>query len=185
MIGWLLLVPLTVAAWPAPAQQTTPAESRMIEAAKAVMNAAKYCFLITLDESGHPQARLMEPFAPDASLTVWMGTKPGSRKVAQIRRNARATLAYYDPGGPNYVTAIGMARVVDSAGEKRRHWRPEWKAFFPGGPEANYVVIEFTPSRVELISATHQIAAAPDSPGPVILERRGGRWTLIEIGPRR
>ena len=156
------------------------AQQRELAAARAVMESARFCFLITVDESGQPHARLMEALAPDSGLVVWMGTLAGSRKVAQLRRNPRATLAYYDAKGPDYVTLLGKARVVTGVAEKRRHWRPGWEAFFPGGPDGeNYVAIEFTPARLELISNTHTIASAPGSTGPLVLERRKEGWVLL------
>lgn len=154
-----------------------PAPERIVEAARAVMQSAEFCFLITVDGSTEPQARLMQPFAPDGEMKVWFGTNPSSRKVAQIRKNPRTTLAYYDKAGPNYVTLSGMARIVDTPAERRKHWRKEWEAFFPGGPEGkNFVAIEFTPQRMELISTTHKIAAEPTSP-PATLYRTSSGWT--------
>ena len=148
---------------------------RITAAARETVEAAKYCFLITVDAAGEPQARLMEPLAPEADLTVWMGTKPDSRKVAQIRKNPRASLACYHAKGPDYVTLIGRARIVEDLAERRRRWRPGWEAFYPGGPEGkSYVLIELTPSRVEVISHTHTIAV--DSPGPAMAVREKGRW---------
>ncbi|MBS1827688.1 MAG: pyridoxamine 5'-phosphate oxidase family protein [Acidobacteria bacterium] len=160
----------------ASAAQPTP--DRVLEAARAVMESAEFCFLITVDASTEPHARLMQPFPPDAQMHVWFGTNPASRKVAQIRKNPRTTLAYYDKAGPNYVTLSGTSRIADAPAERRKNWRKEWEAFFPGGPEgANYVVIEFIPQRIELISATHKIAVEPASP-PAILYRTRSGWSF-------
>lgn len=154
-------------------------EAQVLDAARAIMKAAKYCFLITLDQAGQPQARLMEPFAPDADMVVWMGTNPRTRKLDQIRNNRRATLAYYDSRGPNYVTLIGNVRIVESLAEREGRWKTEWARFFPGGPGgSNYVLLEFTPSTIELISSTHKIASAPDSLRPASVHRQGSGWRL-------
>lgn len=158
------------------AAQPTP--DRVLEAARALMKSVEFCFLITVDTATEPHARLMQPFPPDEQLRVWLGTNPASRKVAQIRKNPRTTLAYYDKAGPGYVTLSGTSRVIDALAERRKYWRKEWQAFFPGGPEgSNYVVIEFTPQRIELISAKHKIAIEPTAP-PAILYRTRSGWSF-------
>jgi len=166
--------------WIALLAASAAGEDVLLRAARETVEAAKYCFLITVDAAGQPQARLMEPFAPDRDLVVWMGTTPGSRKVTQIRANPRATLACHNPKGPDYVTLVGRARVIDDLAERRRRWRPGWEAFFPGGPDGqNYILVELTPSRVEVISHTHKIANAPEARGPAMVERKGDRWVIL------
>lgn len=170
MLTLLLHIALTLAAQPTP--------HSILDAARAVMQSAEFCFLITVDNATEPHARLMQPFPPDEQMRVWLGTNPNSRKIAQIRRNPRTTLAYYDKAGPNYVTLSGTSRIVDTSSERRKHWRKEWQAFFPGGPDGpNYLLIEFIPQRIELISATHKIAIEPTSP-PAILYRTPAGWSF-------
>jgi general stress protein 26 len=170
MLAGLVLFSLTAAAQPTP--------ERVLAAARDLMQSAEFCCLITVDGATEPQARLMQPFAPDGQMRVWLGTNPGSRKVAQIRKNPRTTLAHYDKAGPNYVTLTGISRIAESAAERRAHWREAWRDFFPGGPEGrNYVAIEFTPERLELISTTHKIAIAPTAP-PAILYRTRAGWSF-------
>lgn len=170
MFRWLALL------WmPALAAAQTPAE--MLRAGREVMAGAEYCFLITVDAAGRPQARLMQQFPPDADFTVWMGTNPRSRKVAQIRANPKAALACSDPKGPGYLTLNGEARVVEDRAERRRHWRPDWDGHFPGGPEgANFVLVRFVPERLELISGKHGIGVKPGSLRAPAMVRRGGEW---------
>jgi predicted pyridoxine 5'-phosphate oxidase superfamily flavin-nucleotide-binding protein len=110
----------------------------VLQATREMMAAAEYCFLITLDASGQPQARLMDPFQPEQDLTVWMGTSSVTRKVKQIRNDPRATLAYYDAAG--------------------------------------YLLIEFTPARVEAMSMARNVGTGAFA--PAILEREGSSWVL-------
>lgn len=150
---------------------------RALEAARTTMEASRYCFLVTLDEAGHPQARLMEPFPAEADMTVWMATSSTTRKVRQLRRDSRATLAYYDWEREGYVTLIGEARLVSDIEQRRRRWRPEWQDFFPAGPTGpDYVLIQFTPSRIEVMSLALDVGEGAFM--PTVLARMGAEWVL-------
>ena len=151
----------------------------ILTAARATMKASENCFLITLDDSGQPQARVMQPFQPESDMTVWMGTNRTTRKVQQLHQNPRATLAYYDAAGAGYVTLIGKTRLVDDMNEKRKRWMKSWKSFFPEGPTGDsYILIEFTPTRIEVMSFTQGVATKPYSWRPAILSRQGSGWVL-------
>lgn len=160
-----------------PLSLSAQAPDQLLQAAREVIAAARYCFFITNDSSGQPQARLMQQFPPGDDFTIWMGTNPRSRKVAQIRANPRAAVACSDADGPGYVTLTGRARLVDSLPERRKHWRSDWDAHFPGGPDGpNYILIEFLPGRLEIVSGRHKIGVAPNSPRPPALLFRNGEW---------
>lgn len=159
------------------AQGDTLRLGRALEAVRTTMEAARYCFLVTLDGAGHPQARLMDPFAPDADMTVWMATSLTTRKVGQLRHDPRATLAYYDWEREGYVTVIGVARLVGDIEERRRRFKPEWESFYPAGPAApDYVLIEFTPSRIEVMSLALDVGVGAFT--PTVLTREGAEWVL-------
>src|ERR1041384_2368390 len=78
--------------------------NELISAAREIMNAARYCALITIDARGRTNARAMDAFTPDEKMIVWLATNPHSRKVAEIRRNSRVTLYYFDRENQAYVT---------------------------------------------------------------------------------
>jgi general stress protein 26 len=126
-------------------------KDELIAAARQIMTTARYCALFTLDSKGRAHARTMDPFPPDEKLVIWFGTNPKSRKVAEIRRNPRVTLYYFDREGAAYVTISGMARVVNDPQEKARRWKDEWKAFYPDR-ERGYLLIAVTPRELEVVS---------------------------------
>jgi len=133
---------------------------RLIAAAREVMAAARYCALITLDSSGRPHARTLDPFPPDEDMVVWLGTNPRSRKVAQIRRNPRVTLYYFDREGQAYVTISGIARLVNDPKEKAKRWKDEWKDFYPDRAR-DYLLIAVQPERLEVVSVKKGIVGDP------------------------
>jgi general stress protein 26 len=142
---------------PAPAAAT---RERLVQAARDIMQTARYCALITLDETGRPHARTLDAFAPTDQMVVWLATNPKSRKVQHIRRDPRVTLYYFDPADPGYVTLSGRARLVDDPAEKRRWWKPEFEKFWPDR-DASYLLIEVTPERLEVSSTKHGVANDP------------------------
>jgi general stress protein 26 len=123
----------------------------LIATAREIMKTARYCALITLDSTGRPHARTMDPFPPDEQMIVWLGTNPKSRKVAEIRHNHRVTLYYFDREDQAYVTISGLARIVQDPKEKAKHWKDEWKDFYPDR-ERNYLLIAVIPEKLEVIS---------------------------------
>ena len=135
------------------AQQPPQRLSRdtLIAAAREIMGAARYCALITLDSKGRAHARTMDPFPPDENMMIWFGTNPRSRKVAEIRRNNRVTVYYFDREGAAYVTISGVARLVNDPRERAKRWKEEWKAFYPDR-EKGYLLIAFTPQELEIVS---------------------------------
>ncbi len=180
---WLpvLLTPLlAVPIEPLYSQEGQLSETRVLEAAREVMKTARYCFLVTLDEAGKMHARVMDPFLPTDDMTVWMGTNANTRKVSQIRKDPRATLAYYDATTMGYVTLVGTARMVDDLEARREYWKPEWAEFYPNGPTADdYILIEFAPSRIEVMSFAHDVMGSGVF-GPAVLKRKASGWSLEE-----
>lgn len=146
---------------------------RLIEVARAVMAAAGNCALITLDGEGLPRARAMDPFPPGDELVVWMATNAGTRKVAELEQDPRATLYYFDGDGGGYVTLLGRARIVRDAQAKARLWKPAWNDFYDAANRGDdYVLIEFVPERAEIMSLEHGVAAEPKGWKPAIVELR-------------
>ena len=127
----------------------------LIEAAKDIIASAKTCALITMNDSV-PMVRVMDPFPPENDFTVWFGTNPKSRKVNQIKKNPNVTLYYLEKDASGYVVIHGIAELVNDQEEKEKHWKEEWKAFYPDKNES-YLLIKVTPKSMEVISYKHAI----------------------------
>lgn len=73
-MGWSWACVLAVVAAPfvAGAQGKTPAPKReaLLAASREVITAARYATMVTNGLDGQPSARIVDPFAPDADLTV-------------------------------------------------------------------------------------------------------------------
>jgi general stress protein 26 len=132
-------------------EQKQWSREQLISAAREIMMTTRYCALITTDSSGRTHARTMDAFAPDEQMTVWLATNPRSRKVVEIRRHPHVTLYYFDRESQAYVSINGIARLVNDASEKARHWKDEWKAFYPDR-EKDYSLIEVRPLKLEVVN---------------------------------
>jgi general stress protein 26 len=154
---WLLLAASVVQSQEA---KQPLSREQLIAAARETMSTARYCALITLDSAGRPQARTLDPFPPDANMVVWLGTNPRTRKVAEIRRNPRVTLYYFDRESQAYITISGIARLVNDPKEKAKHWKDEWKDFYPDRAK-DYLLIAVTPLRLEVVNVKKGIVGDP------------------------
>lgn len=167
-LGPALIVAIAVGSAPMETQQ--PGREEIIAAARDIMAAAVNCALVTIGPDGTPQARMMDPFPPDEELTVWMATSRETRKVAEIRADPRVTLIYFDRDNPGYATLVGRVRLIDDAEEKRARWKDAWREYYPGGPDGDlYLLLEFVPERLEVVSMEHAIAAEPLAWKPAIV----------------
>lgn len=126
------------------------------EIAKEVMTQAENAALITVDSAGVAHVRAMDPFAPEADLTVWMGTNPKSLKVSQIQKNSAVSLYYFDKESASYVTLQGVASIINAKDKKERYWKKEWKGFYKN-TTTDYILIKFVPYKAVIISEKYKI----------------------------
>lgn len=123
----------------------------LIAAAREIIGQLKYCVLVTVDSTGKPNLRTMNPFPPGKDMTVWMATNSRSRKVNDIRRNPSVCLYYADlKGAAGYVSMTGKAYLVDDMNEKLKRKRGYWTQAFP---DWKYLLlIKVVPERIEVIN---------------------------------
>jgi general stress protein 26 len=118
----VLLLP-AVLAGPASAQEKAPPpapldRAQLLAAAREIMGAQTYCALVTLDETGRPEIRTMNPFPPEEDMAVWMATNTRSLKVRQIQRDPRVVLYYANhKDAIGYVALHGKAVLVEDEQE--------------------------------------------------------------------
>jgi general stress protein 26 len=123
----------------------------VIAAAREIMGLQKYCALVTVDSSGQPQVRTMNPFPPESDLTVWIATNSRSRKVREIKNNPRVCLYYADHNqASGYVTITGKAVLVDDMNEKLKRKRDYWDQAFP---DWKYLIlIKVIPEKLDVLN---------------------------------
>ena len=153
LLGVMLIVPgMALAQAPPPSSAAGGSDrATVMKVARDVMQQARYCDMVTLGEDGHPQARVIDAFAPEADFTVWIATNPLSRKVAQIRKDPRVTLLYFNPNAMAYVTLIGRAVLVTDPAEKAKRWKDDWATLYKDRNRGDdYLLVKITPTRLEV-----------------------------------
>jgi len=128
----------------------------LITTARIMMETTRNCALITLDTTGHPDARTMEPFSPDSNMVVWLGTSINSRKVKQIKNDSRVTLYYPAQNAAGYVVIKGQAYIVQDSLKKQIYWKKEWSRFY-SEDKSEYTLIKVIPEQLEVIDYQHGI----------------------------
>jgi general stress protein 26 len=123
----------------------------LIVAAREIIGMQKYCALVTIDPTGRPNIRTMNPFPPEKDMTVWMATHSQSRKVSEIRHNSSVCLYYADHSrATGYVAITGRAYLVDDMQEKLNRKREYWTQAFP---DWKYLLlIKVVPEKIEVIN---------------------------------
>lgn len=110
-------------------------------------------------KDGKPWVRYMV-VQPQADLTLFTTSFAPSRKVEQIRKNPNVHLAFgADPRdyALPYVNIVGTAEILTDSATKLKCWKEEYKQYYKGPDDPNYVVIRIVPSLIEYMGAgAHQ-----------------------------
>jgi general stress protein 26 len=149
-----LLVPYRLIA------QTSFKRDTIILAAREIIKDTYYCALVTIDSSGQPQTRTMNPFPVNDELITWFATSRTSRKVMEIKSNPKVCVYYADHvSAKGYVTITGRAEVIDDKElllkMKRDYWSgiPDW--------QNKFVLIKIIPLTMEVINYKHGLNNDP------------------------
>ena len=127
------------------------ARDSLLAAAKEIIASQTYCALATIDSTGHPHVRTMNPFPPEEDMSVWMATNTRSLKVQEIRNNPKVCLYYADHSkAMGNVIITGTAVLINDTMEIQKRKREYWKQAFP---DWKYLVlIKIIPVRMEVLN---------------------------------
>jgi len=105
--------------------------------------------LITIDENGCPKGRMMENMPLGDDMVFWFATGIGSNKVAEVKKNGKASVFVYRPTDHSSINAIGEAEVVTSDTIRAEKWKEKWTAFWKQGPsDPAYALIKVVPKKI-------------------------------------
>jgi general stress protein 26 len=142
--------------------QSKTERDTIIIAAREIMKETTYCGLTTVDSTGQPQVRTMNPFPLNDEFVLWFATSRTSRKVREIRNNPKVCVYYADHiSAKGYVNITGTAEILDDkellTKMKRDYWKsiPNWQNIF--------VLIKITPKTMEVINYKHGLNNDPNT----------------------
>ena len=145
------------------AQSSFPKDSIMV-AAKEIITETHFCALVTMDSTGQPQIRTMNPFPLKDEFVIWFATSRTSRKAKEIKANPKVCVYWADHvNAKGYVNVTGTAEVIDDkkllVKMKREYWEGmvNWKEVF--------VLIKIVPNTIEVVNYKHGLNGDPKTFG--------------------
>jgi general stress protein 26 len=142
--------------------QTTVNRDTIILAAREIIKETNYCALVTIDSTGQPQIRTMNPFPANDELITWFATSRTSRKVKEIKNNPKVCVYYADHVSPKgYVNITGTAEVIDNKELLLKMKRDYWDGI-PGWQD-KFVLIKVVPRTLEVINYKHGLNNDPNT----------------------
>jgi len=134
----------------------------LMQAAREIIQATSYCALVTIDSTGQPQVRTMNPFPLGDEMVIWFATSRKSRKVKEIKNNPKVCVYYADHNSAKgYVNITGTAVIIDDkellVKMKRAYWEniPNW--------QDRFVLLKITPKTLDVINYSRGISGDPET----------------------
>ena len=153
-IMFLLLISTKLSA------QSVVNRDSLILAAREIISETTYCALTTVDSTGQPQIRTMNPFPANEMFVTWFATSRYSRKVREIRNNPKVCVYFADHiSAKGYVNITGTAEIIDDKvllqQMKREYWSgiPNWQDTF--------VLLKIVPKTLEVVNYKHNLSSDP------------------------
>ncbi len=139
---------------------------------------SKYAFLVSQGDR-FPDARLIEPLFEKDGFVFWIGTRPKSRKVEQIKKDSQVTLAFSNQKDNSNLLVKASAELVDDIALRAQHWKPYWRLFFPSGPKGDdYLLIKLNVKEIEVLDFSQNVEPEPFGLKPFHLVRSEFGWKL-------
>lgn len=103
-------------------------------------------FIASVDEEGMPCMKAMlAPRVREGLRVFYFTTNTSSRRVAQYRRNPKASVYFCDPAAFRGLLLTGRMEVLEDAASRRLIWREGDTVYYPAGvDDPDYCVLRFT-----------------------------------------
>jgi general stress protein 26 len=107
--------------------------------------------LATVTASGSPWVRYVT-IESDPDFTLRFCTSRASRKAGQMVENpdVHVTCGNLQPPDDSvFLQIVGRAEVCGDRETKDRYWQEEWRRYFKGPDDPDYVIVLIRPARIE------------------------------------
>ncbi len=126
--------------------------ARLHELAHAVITAAKFPMLATVDPGGHPRVRPVSPVRVDDDFTVYVANLASYHKTAEIAANPLVELAYLSPDH-DQIRISGRAGVVTEEDVILAIWEknPLLRQYLGTPDNPQFVLYRIVPAQVRFM----------------------------------
>src|SRR5271155_5561886 len=107
-------------------QFESPTIEQILLVAKDITAKVLNCWVVTADQRGGANARVVQPFFSQLDQDGWVVrflTSGKSRKAAEIASSGRVSLGYQHDPEQAYVTLAGEAHIIDDRDYLKDKWQ--------------------------------------------------------------
>ncbi len=117
-----------------------------IKTALSVIKRSGNAIIGSVDADGYPNLKAMlAPREHDGVKTFYFTTNTSSMRVAQYRKNPKASIYFFDGRFFKGVMLKGKMSVLTDAATKKRIWREGDEMYYPKGVgDPDYCVLKFS-----------------------------------------
>ncbi len=116
-----------------------------IEAGIELIQNSRICFLGTNHTDGYPRLKAMLNTKNEGIQKVWLITNTGSKRVAQLRTDTRASIYFVDQTRFMGLLLVGDITLRFDREAREMMWKPGYEMYYPHGiDDPDYAVLEFT-----------------------------------------
>ena len=116
-----------------------------IQAALDLANRSQIALLGTNGDDGYPNIKAMIKAENQGLKTIWFSTNTSSKRVAQLRRDPRASVYFVDMQQWMGVMLVGKMELLQDMTSRQRLWSPGCERYYPlGVTDPDYTVLRFT-----------------------------------------
>jgi general stress protein 26 len=137
-------------------RDTTPEED--LDKVWSLMERIHVCMLVTMEGDVH-RARPMGPRVHRNDNAIYFLTDDQSPKIEAIAAQPSVCLTFADPGGNDYVSLSGTARILNDRHVIRELWSPAASAFWDSVDDPRIRALEVTPSEAQYWLGPNALAA--------------------------
>jgi general stress protein 26 len=130
-------------------------ETQLQEKIVKALSGNPVCSFATI-EGNKPKVRYMALF--NDNLTIYLATNKKTHKVEELQKNPHVHILTGFDGKPSSVIlqVEGTAKISQNESLKEKLWQDDFKQYFEGKQDPNYVIIEVTPSQIEYMNGEGQ-----------------------------
>lgn len=113
--------------------------------------------LATTRADGYPNSRLLVLGAADGTETLWFSTSIASKKIAEIKANAKVSVYGCDMESFTEIRLFGTVEILTDMDSRKKVWKDDYTQYWPEGiASPDMAVLKFTTLRGEFSSMSEK-----------------------------